>query len=294
MLYPFGKPSDCPTRAEVAHITQGLINTFSTLFTLAETANLRFCTYLAIADSPLSVVLTSVIADMLIWSNALLLSTGFIVSLTWRSYSIHHRREKEHNQVGGKLSSCTKLYIIGNFLTVLLSPAIACLPVLAVRWLDGSGTLSSQSGMPLTSCWVFVNIMGVIPISSMTQRREIHAQNNPPERYGLLQEKVEDCDTYESFDGTDGPTFLPQRPPHLYCDLFGEPLDKEIKAASTLIPDVSWKYAIEPSEALREVVHQAISVPGEPLPPSAAPEVLAMAAISIGVHPNGIGGWDPE
>ena len=239
-------------------------------------------------------MLTLTIADMLIWSNALLLSTGFIVSLTWRSYSIHHRWEKELDRAGDKLSSCAKLSIMGGFFIVLLSPSIACLPVLAVRWFDGPGTFSSQSGMPLTSCWVLVNIMGFIPISSMTQKRETRAQNNSSERHALLQERIEDCDTYENFDETDGPTFLPQRPPHLYYDLFGGSLDKETKAASTFSPDVSWKYAIEPSEALRELVHRAISVPGEPLPPSMAPEVVAMAAISIGVCPDGMGGWNPE
>ena len=237
-------------------------------------------------------MLTSIIADMLIWSNALLLSTGLIVSFTWRSYSVHYRREKERNGAGDELSSCAKLYFIGNFFTILLSPAIACLPVLVVRWFDGPGTLSSQSGMPLTSCWVLVNIMGVIPISSsMDQRREIQAQSNSSERYALLQEDYDSCD---NFDETNGPTFLPQRPPHAYYDIFGGPLNKDIKAASTFTPDVSWKYAIEPPESLRELVHRVISVPGEPLPSSVAPEVLAMAAISVGVCPDGMGGWNPE
>jgi len=239
-------------------------------------------------------VLTSIIDDMLIWSNVLLLSTGFIVSFTWRSYSVHYRWEKERNRAGDELSSCAKSYIIGNFFTVLLSPAIACLPVLAVRWFDGPGTLSSQSGVPLASCWVLVNIMGAIPVSSMARRRETHTKSSSSERYALLQGGIEDCDTYENFDETDGPTFLPQRPPHQYYDIFGGALDKEIKAASTLTQGVSWKHAIEPPEALRELLHWMISVPGESLPPSVAPEVLAMAATSIGVCPDGMGGWDPE
>lgn len=246
--------------------------------------------YSATADSP---VLTSIIADMLIWSNALLLSTGFIVSLAWRSYSIHYRWEKEHNRTGDQLSSCAKIIVIGNFFTVLLSPAVACLPVLAVHWFEGRRTLAHASGVPVTSCWVLVNIVGVIPISCLAGRREIRAQGNSSEGYTLLREGAEDCETDEDFDETYGPTFLPQRPSHLYYDIFDGPLNKEIKAASTLTPAVSWKYAIEPPEVLREVVHWAISAPGESLPPPVAPEVLAKAAVSIGVCPDGMG-LNPE
>jgi len=240
-------------------------------------------------------VLTSIIADMLIWSNALLLTTGFVVSLTLRAYSVHCRWEKEYSWAGDELSSRAKLYIIGGFFTVLLSPAVACLPVLAVRWFEGRGTFPPyKSGLPLTACWALVNVMGVIPISFLANRRETHAQSNSFEGYALLQEGVEDCDTYENLDETDGPTFLPQRPSHPYYDIFGGPLDKGIKAASTFTPAVSWKYAIEPPETLREFVRWAIPAPGESLPPSVATEVLAMAAISIGVCPDGMGGWNLE
>lgn len=110
----------------------------------------------------------------------------------------------------------------------------------------------------------------------------------------LLQEGDEDCDTCEKFDETDGPTFLPQQSLLSYHDIFGGSLNENTKATLTFIPDVSWGSVVEPPEALRELVHWAISVPGESLPPSVAPELLAMAAISIGVCPDGMKSWNQD
>ena len=121
----------------------------------------------------------------------------------------------------------------------------------------------------------------------------MHAQNKSSEQHSLLQERIEDDDRHENFDETDGPTFLPQRPLYPYYDIFGGALDEEVRAASTLTPDASWKYVIEPPEALHELVQWVISTHGEPLPP-VAPEVLAMAAISIGACPDDMGDWNPE
>lgn len=240
-------------------------------------------------------MLTSIVADMLIWSNGLLLSTGFVVSLIWRSYSSHHQWEKEQNRAGNQLTSRVKLFLIGNFFTVLLSPAVACLLLSTICWLERGGRVSSYtSGVPLMSCWALVSLVTVPPVSYLSDRRKIHEQSNSSGGYALLQEGIDDCDTYENLDETDGPTFLPQRLPHAYCDIFGGPLTEETKAASTFAMDVSWKNAIEPPEALDELVRWAISVPEESLPPPVAHEVLVMAAITVGACPGGMGCWNQE
>jgi len=105
---------------------------------------------------------------------------------------------------------------------------------------------------------------------------------------------VEDRYTYENFDETDGPTFLPQQPVSGHYDIFGGSLSEEMKATSTYTPGVSWEGAIEPQKAMRELVRLAVSVPGESLQPSAAVELLAMAAISIGVCLDGMGDWNRD
>lgn len=137
--------------------------------------------------------------------------------------------------------------------------------------------------------------MAVIPIIHLVHRRKIHEQRNSPGRHTLLQEGVEGYDTYENFDETGGPTFLPQRSSLAYYDIFGGPLNEDTKAASTFTSNISWGDAVEPPEALRELLLWAISVHGEPLPSSVASEVLTMAAISIGVCPDidGTGSRDP-
>ena len=134
--------------------------------------------------------------------------------------------------------------------------------------------------------------MATIPILYLSERRKIHERHGSSEGRPLLHGRIEDCDTYEKFDETDGPTFLPQRPSPVFYDIFGGPLNEEAKAASTFIPDASWDDAVGPSEALHELIRWAVSAPEESLPPSVASEVLAMAAISIGVCPDGMGSWD--
>jgi len=136
--------------------------------------------------------------------------------------------------------------------------------------------------------------MAIIPVYQLYQRRKVHEWDDSSEGYTLLPEGVEDRGTCENFDETDGPTFLPQHHPLSYHDIFNGSLNEDVKAASAFVPDVSWERAVEPPEALRELARWAISVPAESLPPSAAPELLAMAAISIGVCPDGMKSWNQE
>jgi hypothetical protein len=251
--------------------------------------------HLVIADSPSSHTLTSIIANMLLGSNVLLLSTGFLISLTWPFYSSHHRWEKERNQFGNELPSRVKLCVVGSFFTMLLSPALACIPLLTICWLLWHGAFSSYTSMmPLILSWVWINSTAIIPVLYLSQRRKFHEQSGSLEEYALMQEEAEDCDAYETLDETDGPTFLPQHPPMAYYDIFGGPLDEETKMASTITPDALWKNTIEPPEAFRELVRWAVSVSGESLPPAVALELLSIGAISIGVRPDGTGRWNLE
>lgn len=191
---------------------------------------------------------------MVAHSNVLLLSTGLLISLTWCFYSSHHQWEKEQNQTGNELPSRVKLCVVGSFLTILLSPAIACLPLLGIFWFPGRGTFSScTSGLPLTLSWAWINSVAIVPILYLGQRRKIHERCSSSEGYALLQEGIEDCDIHENLDETDGPTFLSQRPPLVYYDIFGGPLNEETKAASTFTSDISWKYTVDPSEVLHEL-----------------------------------------
>jgi len=238
-------------------------------------------------------MLTSIQADMLIESNAILLSTGVLISLLWHLHSSHYQSAKEKNQASNELSSRAKLCVVGSFCTVLLSPTVACLPLLVICWFMRSGTILPHiPEVPLILSWVSVNMMVTLPIVYLLYRRKVREQNNPSEGYTLLQEGIEDRDTYENLDETDGPTFLAQYPAPAYHSIFGGPLSEDAKAGFTFAPDVSWK--IEPPEALGELVHWATSVPGESLPPSVASELLAMAAISIGVTLDGMGSWTKE
>ena len=178
---------------------------------------------------------------------------------------------------------------------MLLSPALACLYPLVMFRFYGSGAFPRITpGMPLILSWIWINIFAVLSIPYLGQRRQTHERTTSPEGYALLHEGIEDYDTHEEFDETDGPTFLPQRPFPVYHDIFGGPLSKEAEAASAPTPRVSWEGAVGPSETLRELVHWAVSAPGEFLPPYVAPEVLAVAANSIGVCPDGMESWDPE
>ena len=178
---------------------------------------------------------------------------------------------------------------------MLFSPALACLPVLTIHWLLRRETiLSVTPGIPLILSWVAINMMAAIPIPYLSRRPETHEQINPFEGYRLLRERIEDCHTYETFDETDGPTFLPQQLTPAYYDLFEGHPNKETREACTFTPNASWENAVELPEALREFVSWMISDPWESLSPSAASELLAIAAISIGVSLDGMGNWNEE
>ena len=238
-------------------------------------------------------MLTSIIADMLIESNTLLLSTGFLVSLLWRIHSSRSQSAEGQNRTRGELSSRAKLFFVGSFCTIILSPALACLPMLTIHWFPRRETFSPDTfGIPLILSWVAVNTMAAIPIPYLCQRRETHGQTNSFDGYGLLREGIKDLHTCETFDETDGPTFLPQQPTPAYYDPFEVHSNKETKTACIFTPNVSWENAVELPEALRELIRWVVSDPGEPLSPSAASELLAIAAISIGVCLDGIGNWN--
>jgi len=136
--------------------------------------------------------------------------------------------------------------------------------------------------------------MAIIPIYHVYQRRKSLEQNNSGEEYALEREGYEDYYPRWGFDETDGPTFLPQQHPLSYYDIYGGTWNENTKAALTLTPDLSWGNVVEPPEALRELVRWAISVPGESITPSVALELLATAAISIGVCPDGMKSWNQD
>ena len=209
---------------------------------------------------------------------------------------MHYKWEEGQNRAGNKLSSCAKLYAIGSFPAMLLSPAVACLYPLVTFQIYGSGAFPGvEPATPLLGSWVCIIFFAVGSIGTISQRRETHEQcTTSPEGYTLLHEGIEDGDTHGESDETDEPTFLPQRPFPAHHDTFGGPLSKETEATSVSTSCVSWEGAVGPSETLRELVHWAISAPGESLPPHVTPEALAMAAISIGVCPDGMESWDPE
>ena len=236
-------------------------------------------------------MLTSFIADMLIESNALLLSTGFLVSLLWRIHSSQCQTIEEKNRTRNELSSRGKQWIVRGFCAILISPVLACLPLLTIHWSPRHETFAS--GVPLILSWVVVNTVAAFPILYPGQRRESHEQHNSFEGYALREGSV-DYDAYENFDETDGPTFLPQHLAPAYYDLYEGHLDQDTKAACTFTTDVSWENVVEPPEALHGLVRWAISIPKESLHPSVTSELLAMAAVSIGVCLDGMENWDQE
>lgn len=137
-------------------------------------------------------------------------------------------------------------------------------------------------------------MVAALLIVCLDWRRKTRKENNYFEGYASLREEIEDYNVYEDFDETDGPTFLPQQIAPAYYDLFGRHLNQETEATCTFAPNTSWEGAVELPEALRELVRRVISVPEESLPPSAALELLVMAAISIGVCLDGMGSLNQE
>ena len=136
--------------------------------------------------------------------------------------------------------------------------------------------------------------MAALPILYLGQRRETHEQNDSFEGYALLREGSKDYDGYEDIDETDGPTFLPQHVAPAYYDLYEGNLDQDTKAACTFTRNVSWENVVEPPEALNELIRWATSIPEESLSPSVAPELLALAAVSIEVCLDGMESWNQE
>jgi len=172
--------------------------------------------------------------------------------------------------------------------TVMLSPTVACFPLLAICWFGGCETfLYDTPGIPLILSWISISILAVL-FPFLALRRKVCEQDYSTEEYALLHERTKGYDTYEKVDETDGPTFLPQQPVPAYYDIFGGSIDEEVKAACAFTPKVSWEDTIETSGAFRELVRWAISVPTESLRPSVAAELLAIAAISIGVCLDGM------
>lgn len=154
----------------------------------------------------------------------------------------------------------------------MLSPVVACFPLLAIFWFFGNETfLHDTSGMPLVLSWVSVNTLVAFLIPFFALERETRQQGDSIKRYASLQEGTSAYDN--SREG-----------------FFGE----ETKAAVTFNPTVSWKNTIESSEALYGLVRWAVSVPAESLQPSIAAEMLTIAAISIGAHLEGIDHWNEE
>lgn len=239
--------------------------------------------------------LISITADIILESNVLLLSTGLLVSLFWRLHCSHCQSMEERYRVNSEHFSRTKLCIVVCLFTVMLSPVVACLPLLVIFWMFGGETFPyDTSGIPLILSWVSINTLAAFLIPSLVLGRATHQQGSLIERHAPLQGDSDDYDAYDNFDETDGPTFLPHPPVSSYHDISGGFLSEEKKAVITFTPTVSWKNTIETSEKLRRLVRWVISVPVESLQPSMVTEMLAIAAISIGVHLDGMGGWSQE
>lgn len=185
--------------------------------------------------------------------------------------------------------------MVGCLFAVMLSPAIACLPLLVIFYLFGDETFSYYTpGMPLILSWASINILAAFLVPSFVLGREMYQQGKPIKRDTPPQENGADYDTHKNFDETDGPTFLPQQPAFPYYHISAGLFSEEMKAAVTLIPTISWENTIEPSEALRELVRWAASAPTESLQPPVAAEMLTIAAISIGVQLDGVNDWNQE
>ncbi|KAF9651977.1 hypothetical protein BDM02DRAFT_323575 [Thelephora ganbajun] len=107
----FGRGSCASWKLFGCCVLAGLINVSSTFFTLTESTNLGS-------------------SDILTESNALLLSTGILISLFWRLHSLRCQSAKERRRTSSELSPCAKLCIVGSFFTILLSPTVACLLLL--------------------------------------------------------------------------------------------------------------------------------------------------------------------
>ena len=175
----------------------------------------------------------------------------------------------------------------------MFSPTIACLPWLVVFRLRGHEAFSYDTpGLPLIISWVLINTLAALLVPSLALRRVIREGCGSTERYALSYKRAEGCES--DLDETDGPTFLPQQPFAAYYDIVGEYPNEGANIASTFTPRVSWEKTIETPEALDELVRWGISAPSESLRPSVTAELLAIAAISIGVRLDGMGEWDYE
>lgn len=240
-------------------------------------------------------LIISITADIIFESNALLLSTSFLLSFFWRLHHPRFQSVKARHQSNNELSSRAELWIVGCLFTVTLSPAIACLPLLVIFWFFGGETFSYEMpGIPLIFSWISINTLAAFLVPSFVLGREIYRQDNYIKRHAPLQGGNDGYNTYENFGETDGPTLLPQQPSSTYHNIPGGFLSEEMKASTTITPTVSWKNTIEPSEVWRELLRWAVFAPPESLQPHIAAEIFTLAATSIGVRLDGMDDWNHE
>ncbi|KAF9785815.1 hypothetical protein BJ322DRAFT_1107705 [Thelephora terrestris] len=254
---------------------------------------LGYCTLVAVTNvlsTSFTLAMTTKLTSsrIILESNALLVSTGGLISLFWRLHVPHGQSAKESYRTTNELSSCFKSCMVGSLSAVMLSPTLACFPLLTICcFLGREAFANGTSGILLILCWVLINTLAVL-FPSFTPRRRICERGYSTGPYPSSHEQTGNHDTYEKFDETDGPTFLPQQPFSACYDIFGGSLNEELKVASTFTPKTSWEETIETSGAFCELVRWAISVPTESLRPSVAAELLAIAAVSIGVCIDGM------
>lgn len=202
---------------------------------------------------------------------------------------------RERYGATNELSAHIESGMVGCFFTTMLSPTVACLPLLVIFLSFGSDIIRYDTpGVPLVVSWFMTNILATVVVPSFVLRRKFLEQGCSTRGRVLLHEGIEDRDSYENFDETDGPTFLPQQPILVYCDISGRTPSEGLKAALASMPEASWENTIETPEAFGKLVRWAITAPEESLEPSVVAEVLAIAAISIGVCLDGMDDWNEE
>lgn len=257
-------------------ILAGLMNIFSTCFTLGVTTNLA-------------------VSDIVFQANSLLLSSGVFVSLFWRLHVLRCQSMRERYGTINGLFARVESGMVGCLLTIMLSPTVTCLPLLVIFLSFGNGAIPYDTpGVPLVVSWFTINIVATIVVPSFILRQKNLEQGCSTRGRVSLHEGIEDYDSCRNFDETDGPTFLPQQPIPAYHDIFGRFPSEGLKTALALTPETSWENTIETPEAFGKMVRWAIAAPEESLGPSVVAEVFAIAAISIGVCLDGMSDWNQD
>jgi len=178
--------------------------------------------------------------------------------------------------------------MVGCLFTIMLSPTVACLSLILIFLSFGSDTIPHDiPGVPLVVSWLTINILATIVVPSFVLRRKYLEQGCSTRGRVSLHEGTNP-------DETDGPTFLPQQSIPACYDIFGRSPSEGLKAEMALTPEASWENAIETPEAFGKMVRWANTAPAESLEPSVVAEVLAIAAISIGVCLDGMDDWNQE